>query len=59
VRGAVDDVKAALAERIDTLEWMSDATKVDARRYRERTASIEKQTGDGMLSDEGSQTEIW
>jgi putative endopeptidase len=30
-REAVDDVKATLAERIDTLEWMSDATKAQAR----------------------------
>jgi putative endopeptidase len=30
-REAVDDIKAALAERIDTLEWMSDATKAQAR----------------------------
>jgi putative endopeptidase len=30
-REAVDDVKAALAERIDTLEWMGEATKAQAR----------------------------
>jgi putative endopeptidase len=30
-REAVEDIKAALAERIDTLEWMSDATKAQAR----------------------------
>jgi predicted metalloendopeptidase len=30
-REMVDDIKAALAERIDTLEWMSDATKAQAR----------------------------
>jgi predicted metalloendopeptidase len=30
-REAVDDIKAALAERIDTLDWMSDATKAQAR----------------------------
>ena len=30
-REAVDDIKAALAERIDTLEWMTDATKAQAR----------------------------
>jgi predicted metalloendopeptidase len=29
-REAVDDIKATLAERIDTLEWMSDATKAQA-----------------------------
>jgi putative endopeptidase len=30
-REAVGDIKTALAERIDTLEWMSDATKAQAR----------------------------
>lgn len=30
-REAIDDIKAALAARIDTLEWMSDATKAQAR----------------------------